>query len=110
MLDIVKLSDELRTKLQHETDILISDRLMTRDVLDARAKELAAKREEELRRVEQWGAQQKALITEVFSALLTEIDADKQRNESHLALLKGETPPALGKAQAKPPRHLKAAE
>lgn len=111
MLDIVKLSEELKTKLQQETDILISDRLMTRDVLDARAKELAAKRDEELLRVDQWGAQQKELIAEVFSAMLSELDADRQRNESNLALLRGEAPPPpAGRFPLKPPRHLKAAE
>jgi hypothetical protein len=113
MLDIVKLSEELKTKLQHETDVLMSDRLMTRDVLVARAQELASKRDDELRRVDQWAVQQKALITEIFSALLGEIEADRQRNEANLARMKGEAvadsaPPA--KAAVKPVRHLKAAE
>ncbi len=109
MLDIVKLSEELKTKLQHETDILMSDRLMTRDVLEARTRELNAKRDDELRRVDQWATQQKALITEIFSALISEIDADRQRNETNIARMKGET---LPEAPAKPKnvRHLKAAE
>lgn len=111
MLDIVKLSEELQSKLQQETDILISDRLMTRDVLDARAKELAAKRNEELHRVDQWASQQKALIAEVFSAMLSELDADQQRNENNLALLRGETPPpSAGRYPPRTTRHLKAAE
>ena len=109
MLDIVKLSEDLRSKLQHETDLLMADRLMTRDVLEARSKELAQKREEELRRVDLWATQQKALIKEIFSALLGEIDADLQRNESNLARMKGE----LSSKESAPPakvRQLKAAE
>ena len=109
MLDIVKLSEDLKTKLQHETDLLMSDRLMTRDVLEARARELNAKRDDELRRVDQWATQQKALITEIFSALISEIDADRQRNETNIARMKGE---AMSEAPAKARnvRHLKAAE
>jgi hypothetical protein len=108
MLDIVKLSEDLRTKLQHETDLLMSDRLMTRDVLEARAKELAQKREEELQRVEDWANKQKALVKEIFSALLSEIEADRQRNEANLARMKGEL--AEKPKAVKTERHLKAAE
>lgn len=109
MLDIVKLSEDLKTKLQHETDLLMSDRLMTRDVLEARTRELNSKRDDELRRVDQWATQQKALITEIFSALISEIDADRQRNDANIARMKGE---AVPEAPAKPKnvRHLKAAE
>ena len=107
MLDIVKLSEDLSAKLQQETDILMSDRLMTKDVLEARAKELAQKRDDELRRVEQWASQQKALIGEIFSALLAETEADAKRNDANLARMRGETPsPAKTRAE----RHLKAAE
>lgn len=90
MLDIVKLSEELRAKLQHETDLLMSDRLMTRDVLEARAKELTEKRDDELRRIDQWASQQKTLIKEIFSALIAETEADSQRNEDNIARMKGE--------------------
>ena len=109
MLDIVKLSEDLKTKLQHETDLLMSDRLMTRDVLEARTRELNAKRDDELRRVDQWATQQKALITEIFSALISEIDADRQRNETNIARMKGEAMPEAP-AKARNVRHLKAAE
>ena len=107
MLDIVKLSEELRAKLQHETDVLMSDRLMTKEVLEARAKELAHKRDDELRRVDQWASQQKALISEIFTALLAEIEADRLRNETNLARMKGEVP---APAKVRTERHLKAAE
>ena len=107
MLDIVKLSEDLSSKLRQETDILMSDRLMTKDVLEARAKELDHKRDEELRRVEQWAGQQKSLINEIFSALLSETEADRKRNEANLARMQGEVP-APAKARAE--RHLNAAE
>jgi hypothetical protein len=108
MLDIVKLSEDLRTKLQHEADLLMSDRLMTKDVLEARAGEIAAKRDNELRRVDQWASQQKALISEIFSAILSEIDADRLRNETNLARMRGEAEPG-GRSHGRT-GHLKAAE
>jgi len=109
MLDIVKLSEDLRAKLQQETDILMADRLMTKEVLEARARELEAKRDDELRRVDQWARDQKALIGEIFSALLSEIEADRDRNEANLARMKGEAE-AAAKTPGKQLRHLKAAE
>lgn len=109
MFDIVKLSEDLRTKLQHETDLLMSDRLMTRDVLEARAAEIAAKRDNELRRVDQWASQQKALVSELFTAILSEIDADRIRNETNMAHMKGEAERAI-KSTAKTLAYLRAAE
>ena len=77
--------------------------------MEARAKELTHKRDDELRRVEQWANQQKALISEIFSALLAEIEADRQRNEANLSRMKGELEiPA--KTTSKVVRHLRAAE
>ena len=108
MLDIVKLSEDLRARLQQETDLLMSDRLMTKDILEARAKELSQKRDDELKRVDEWASQQKALISEIFTALLAELDADRQRNEANLARLKGEM---LEKTRSgKADRHLRIAE
>lgn len=112
MQDIVKLSEDLRAKLQQETDILMSDRLMTREVLENRARELESKRNEELRRVDEWATQQKAMIGEIFSALLSEIEADRRRNEVNLAHMRGEPVPqgAMATAAPRPARLLKAAE
>ena len=112
MLDIVKLSEDLRAKLQQETEILMSDRLMTREVLENRARELEAKCNEELRRVDEWAMQQKALISEIFSALLSEIEADRRRNEVNLAHMRGEDTPAGSTTPpaARQGRHLDAAE
>ncbi len=90
MLDIVKISEQLFAKLQQETDILMSDRLLSQQVLEARARELTNKRDEELNRIDQWAAQQKALISEIFSALIAEVEADRQRNESNLMRMRGE--------------------
>ena len=58
MYNVVTMSQELMTKLQQETDLVMSDRLLTRDVLEARLAELAKKRDEELVRVDQWANQQ----------------------------------------------------
>ncbi len=90
MFSIVNLSEDLLTKLRQETDILLSDRLMTRDVLEARANELAQKRDDELRRIEKWATQQKELISEIFAALMAETEADRQRNENNLTRMKAE--------------------
>ena len=90
MLDIVKISEQLFAKLQQETDILMSDRLLSQQVLEARARELTNKRDAELNRIDQWAAQQKALISEIFSALIAEVEADRQRNESNLMRMRGE--------------------
>ncbi len=49
-----------------------------------------SKRDDEMNRIEQWAAQQKALISEIFSALIAEVEADRQRNESNLLRMKGE--------------------
>ena len=108
MFSIVNLSEDLLTRLRQETDILLSDRLMTRDVLEARCNELNHKRDEELRRVDKWATEQKALITEIFAALISETEADRQRNEGNLARMKAEmeTMPAANKST----HRLKAAE
>jgi hypothetical protein len=90
MFSIVNLSEDLLTKLRQEADILLSDRLMTRDVLEARANELHQKRDEELRRIEKWATQQKELVGEIFAALISETEADRQRNENNLARMKAE--------------------
>jgi hypothetical protein len=90
MLDIVKISEQLFAKLQQEADVLMSDRLLSQQVLEARTRELTNKKNEELNRIEQWAAQQKALISEIFSALIAEVEADRQRNESNLMRMRGE--------------------
>lgn len=108
MYNVVTLSQELMTKLQQEADLVMSDRLLTRDVLEARLAELARKRDEEMTRVEQWANQQKKLITEIFSAMIAEHEADRLRNEENMARMKGEKAHAQP-APAKPVRQLRVA-
>ncbi len=108
MYNVVTMSQELMTKLQQETDLVMSDRLLTRDVLEARLAELARKRDEELTRVEQWANQQKKLIGEIFSAMIAEHEADRLRNEENMAHMKGEKAQVQA-APAKPVRQLRVA-
>lgn len=109
MFNIVNLSEDLLTKLRQETDILLSDRLMTRDVLEARSNELQHKRDEELRRVDKWATEQKTLITEIFAALISETEADRQRNENNLARMKADAE-TLSTSPSTAVHRLKAAE
>lgn len=109
MFNIVNLSEDLLTRLRQETDILLSDRLMTRDVLEARSNELQHKRDEELRRVDKWATEQKTLITEIFTALISETEADRQRNESNLVRMKADAE-TLSPSPSTAVHRLKAAE
>ena len=104
MLDIVKISEQLFAKLQQEADVLMSDRLLSQQVLEARTRELMSKRDDEMNRIEQWAAQQKALISEMFSALIAEVEADRQRNESNLMRMKGEYSFEKSRSEAAPAR------
>ncbi len=90
MLDIVKLTEELRSKLQSETDELINDRLTTKDLLKARSRELAERRDAELNRIEQWARQQRKAMEDIFGALIQETEADARSNDDSLQRLIGE--------------------
>jgi hypothetical protein len=90
MLDIVKLTEELRSKLQAETDELINDRLTTRDLLKSRSRELAERRDAELTRIDQWARQQRKVMEEIFTALIEETEADARSNDDSLQRLIGE--------------------
>lgn len=89
MLDIVKMSEELRSKLQLEADTLINDRLTMRDVLEARSRELADKRDAEIGRIESWAADQRKLVQEIFTALLQETEMDRMKNDESLERMTG---------------------
>jgi hypothetical protein len=117
MLDIVKMSEDLRSRLQREADTLINDRLIMRDVLEARGRELADKRDKEIARIDAWATQQRQLIQEIFSAILLETEMDRLKNDESLQRMTGEARTldvAPAHVPAKPaPRglkHLKAAE
>ena len=92
MLDIVKMSEELRSKLQLEADTLINDRLTMRDVLEARSRELADKRDAEIGRIESWAADQRKLVQEIFTALIQETEMDRMKNEESLERMTGGMP------------------
>ncbi len=103
MHDIVKYSEDLAGRLQKEFETLVADREMTRDILDARRKELVKMRDDELRRLEQFYQQQKSMVSGIFQALLNEIDADLTKNDENLKHLTGNTgaaPKAHKPAQA----------
>jgi L-rhamnose isomerase len=89
MLDIVKMSEELRSKLQREADSLINDRLTMRDVLEARSRELADKRDAEISRIEAWATEQRQLVQEIFTALLQETEMDRMKNDESLQRMTG---------------------
>ncbi len=93
MHDIVKYSEDLAGRLQKEFETLVADREMTRDILDARRKELVKMRDDELRRLEQFYQQQKSMVSGIFQALLSEIDADLTKNDEGLKHLTGNTGP-----------------
>jgi len=94
MHDIVKYSEDLAGRLQKEFETLVADREMTRDILDARRKELVKMRDDELRRLEQFYQQQKSMVSGIFQALLGEIDADLVKNDENLKHLTGSNGPA----------------
>ena len=105
MHDIVKYSEDLAGRLQKEFETLVADREMTRDILDARRKELVRMRDDELRRLEQFYQQQKSMVSGIFQALLSEIDADLTKNDEGLKHLTGNAAPAQ-----KAPKPAQAAE
>jgi hypothetical protein len=126
MLDIVKMSEDLRTRLQREADAIINDRLTMRDVLEARVRELADKRDKEIARVDAWALQQRQLIHEIFTALLLETENDRLKNNESLQRMTSEarapetasahlahtphTPHPSARTALKSFRHLNAAE
>jgi hypothetical protein len=105
MHDIVKNSGDLFGRLQKEFETLVADRMTARDILDARRKEIAKMRDDELRRLEQFYQQQKSMVAGIFQALLSEVDADLSKNDEQLKHLTGEAqaaakPRAVHTAQA----------
>ncbi len=107
MHDLVKYSEALSLKLQKEYEALVNDRETTRDVLESRRSELAKMRDDELRRLEQFFQQQKAMVSGIFSALLSEVEADLAKNADNLKHLTGEHGEvATGKAANRNGPHL----
>ena len=98
MRDILKLGEELRTRLIEETEVMLAERVMMRDLTQARGRELVAKREEELRRIAYWAESQKAVVNDVFSTMISENEIDREKHEAAIQRLSGENaaPPASG--------------
>jgi hypothetical protein len=90
MQDLIKYSEALSGRLQREFETLVTERVTTRDILEARKGELARMRDDELRRLDQFYQQQKSMVSGIFAALLGEIDADLAKNADSLNHLTGE--------------------
>ncbi len=90
MRDIVKLTGEMQNRISDELDGLVSERSTARAILETRSAELAKLRDAEIRRVEHWAEQQKAMINEVFGAIIAENMADIERCDIAIAKLGGE--------------------
>jgi flagellar basal body P-ring protein FlgI len=93
MRDIVKLTGEMQNRISDELDGLVNERSTARAILESRSVELAKLRDAEIRRVEQWAEQQKAMINEVFGAIIAENAADIERCDIAIARLGGEVKP-----------------
>lgn len=90
MRDIVKLTGEMQNRISDEIDGLVSERSTARAILESRSAELAKLRDAEIKRIEQWAEQQKAMIKDVFGAIISENMADIERCDIAIAKLGGE--------------------
>jgi hypothetical protein len=93
MREILKLSEDLVSATTQEIELMLAERGAMRDVLETRGSELEAKRDEELRRVDRWAEDQKAMVREVFSAMIAENEVDKQKHEGAIKRLLGNNAP-----------------
>ena len=93
MQDIIKLGEELHSRVVRETDSMIAERSMMRDIVESRGRELIAKRDEELHRIDAWAKSQKEIVRDVFTAMISENEADKLKHELAIKRLVGEAPP-----------------
>ncbi len=91
MRELIKLGDELRARIVEESDIMLAERAMMRDILEARGRELQGKRDDELRRIDRWADGQKEIVRDVFTAMIAENEADKQKHESAIKRLLGDS-------------------
>src|SRR4051812_27820525 len=107
MRDVLKLGEQLRTRMIEEVEVMLVERTTMRDVTQTRGRELMAKREEELRRIDYWAESQKAIVSDVFTAMIAENDADRQKHEAAIRRLTSETVPLTDESTAKPPTMLR---
>jgi hypothetical protein len=101
MREILKLGEELRSRMIEETEIMLAERALMHDIAETRGRELLTKREEELRRIERWTESQKAVVADVFSAMIAENEVDKQKHESAIRRLNGEGAPVIEHSSTK---------
>jgi hypothetical protein len=103
MRETVKLGEDLVNAMVQETEMMLAERSAMRDILETRGGELEARRDEELRRIDRWAEAQKAVVGEVFAAMISENEIDKQKHEGAIKRLLGDNPmPAPAAAPKKP--------
>lgn len=103
MRDLIKLGDELRARIVEESDVMLTERTMMRDILETRGRELHTKRDEELRRIDRWADSQREIVRDVFAAMIAENEADKQKHEAAIKRLLGDSGASHTAAQSAPP-------
>lgn len=102
MREILQQCDELRQKLLGETEQMMIERVMMRDIASARSRELFMKRDEEFRRIERWYESQKTAVDELFTAMISECEADLKKHDAAIKLLSAEGLARKDEGAAKP--------
>lgn len=92
MREVMRLGELLADKLGEETATMLAERAMFLDVAAARSRELAAKRDEEFQRIDDWAEKQKQVVREVFSAMIAESELDIQKHDEAMRRLNGGAP------------------
>lgn len=104
MRDLIKLGDELRARIVEESDVMLTERTMMRDILETRGRELLAKRDEELRRIDRWADSQREIVRDVFAAMISENESDKQKHEAAIKRLLGDNGSGANNAAVQGPK------
>ncbi len=110
MREIIRMGEQLQSRMLEEVETMLAERTMLRDVVIARGRELQSKRDEEIRRIDRWAQSQKEVVKEVFSALLAENDLDIEKHEIAIQHLDGDAPTAKLQVPPKMQPMLRAAE
>ena len=87
------IAPELRARIVEESDIMLAERAMMRDILEARGRELQVKRDDELRRIDRWADGQKEIVRDVFTAMIAENEADEQKHRNGQSSVSSVIPP-----------------
>ncbi len=110
MREIIRMGEQLQSRMLEEVETMLAERTMLRDVVIARGRELQSKRDEEIRRIDRWAQSQKEVVKEVFSALLAENDLDIEKHEIAIQHLDGDAPTTKLQVPPKMQPMLRAAE